>query len=43
MYTTQAHLSYHYPAQIQTLGKGGVMWSVDLLPDIGDPEYVSSE
>ena len=32
MYITQAHYSYHNPNQIQMLGKGGVMWSVDLLP-----------
>ncbi|XP_062915604.1 aldo-keto reductase family 1 member B1-like [Mobula hypostoma] len=38
-----AHLSYQHPAQIQMLGEGGVVWSIDLLPDFVHPKNISSE
>lgn len=43
MYIAKAHLSYHHPAQIQALGKGGVVWSIDLLSDLVHLEDISSE
>lgn len=43
MYITQAHLSYYHPSQVQSLGKGGVVWSTDLLPDLVCSYDISSE
>lgn len=37
------HFSYYYPAEIQTLSKGSIVWSVDLLPDLVRPKDVSPE
>lgn len=41
MYVAQTHLSYHYPAQIQTLGKGSIMLSIYLLSDFVCSEHIS--